>query len=256
MWAYLQASDETQACDAEEGTLAILPATDFHPLVLDRVRKQCAAEPLTLAVDDLQFATPADLGLVESLLSLTQELPLLLLLAGDSAPEGAGAVRAALYGSFLTRMAGSDRCRRLVLEPLAAGDVVRNLTDRGLDEVTAQRIHALAGGSPGLINALVESLHRGATLQRIMASEVVSADELTGLRERLQAMGDVPTRLLRALVELGGESDVDGLVKASGLPRLAVQSRLRDLMKLHGWVRLADNRVELTQPYLGSALGP
>jgi len=76
------------------------------------------------------------------------------------------------------------------------------------------------------------------------------------LRQRLALVGDPAIAVLRALVGMGGEGDLDAVVKATGMPRLAVQSRLRELAKKHGWVRLEGNRVELTQPLLAAALCP
>jgi len=209
-------------------------------------------EPVTLLLDDLQFAAAEDFDWISRAMAISQQRPLLLVLAGDVSPEGAGEIRRNAYAGFLAKTAGQNDCSRFNLGAFPLDLLVESLELRSVPSQTAKKIGEVSGGNPALVNLLLARWHAGGNLEGLLQD---GPDiYVRRLRARWSLVDPAGHDTIRALVAAGGAADIAQLSAASKLPKLALQARLRELEKKHGWVQLRGNEVHLTQPFFG-ALG-
>ncbi len=128
----------------------------IHEAFREYVRRQAMEQPLVLVWEDLHWADPSSLHLLEALLSLTDQAPLLLLLAlrlGGGRVEPFHLRATTTYG---------QRYQVIELEPLTHDDgtqLVHNLLKiEDLPEETRELILDRAGGNPFYIEELLRSL--------------------------------------------------------------------------------------------------
>jgi DNA-binding CsgD family transcriptional regulator len=135
--------------------------------VLERVGAWCAAGPVALLVDDLQWADPSSMLVLGRLARTIGQLPLLLVVAYQPAPRGPE--QDALLRSLRARGAVP-----LTLAPLAEADI-------------ATLVESLIGAPPG---PHLRKLLAGAGGNPLYAMEVLGALARTG---RLHVAGNVAT---------------------------------------------------------------
>nr|QLK00588.1 AAA family ATPase [Micromonospora carbonacea] len=112
-------------------------------------------QPVVIGVDDLHFA---DESSVRILLRLQRRIRSSRLLMLVSHPDAAGAAERQLLGLF-TRVA-HDHVRLGPLSAPALGQLASALLDEPVDAELTGRLHELSGGSPMLVNALLEDYRR------------------------------------------------------------------------------------------------
>ncbi|MBC8265310.1 MAG: AAA family ATPase [Anaerolineales bacterium] len=128
----------------------------MHEAFREYVRRQAMEQPLVLVWEDLHWADPSSLHLLEALLSLTDEMPLLLLLALRL--DGG---RVEPFHLRATTTFG-QQYQVIELEPLTHDDgmqLVHNLLKiENLPEEPRELILDRAGGNPFYIEELLRSL--------------------------------------------------------------------------------------------------
>jgi class 3 adenylate cyclase/tetratricopeptide (TPR) repeat protein len=188
--------------------------------------------PTVLAFEDLHWARPALLELVESLASRVRDVPLLLL----------GAARPELHDARPTWGGGLARYTALPLEPLSdanCGELAHSLLEASGDGETAAKLVQTSGGNPLFLEELAASVtERTAgvastlptSVQAIIAArlDALPADERQVLQEAsiigrffwrgaLQAMTEDPGSLDEILDRLEGRD----LIRRQPRSRLA-----------------------------------
>src|ERR1022692_1949500 len=113
-----------------------------------------ARRPLVLGVDDVHHADTQSLRCLVRLASRARSLPLLILAAGSTRDQpGCAPLQADLLAE--------PECRNIRLRLLSLAGIgemlAQQLGDQATPDLTAD-FHALTGGSPGLIRALIEDL--------------------------------------------------------------------------------------------------
>ena len=217
-------------------------------LFVGALRARAGAGAVALLLDDLQNAEPAEREWVERLVRLTREVPLVLILAADPAPESAGELRGEGHAELLERLAADAQVERTTLEPIDEELLTQALIDEGCDREAAREVASLSGGNPGTVQALLHEWRSTGAVAAVTAP----AGLMGSLRRRWKGLDDSSRAVVRALLDAGGSLSFDELVEAAGASRLALRARLRELESRHAWVRQEDGRVRLTQPYLRS----
>lgn len=238
-------------------TVTVLPAEteDLAPLVepfLAAVRSAASEAPCALLLDDVQNAAPEELAWLEELLKIARELPLLLVLAGDVAPEAAGRERSEAYSDFLARSALHGEVLRVALGAFEPEQLRQALVEGRVPEDVAQSISRHSGGNAGVANHLLREWHRGlkpTALARTAPYRLVSQ-----LRSRWELIDEVSRDVVRTLVAAGGTMKLEALRARTGASRLVLKSKLRDLEGKHGWVSVSTGTVALTQPFLAAVV--
>jgi len=129
----------------------------MHAAFADLIRAVADARPLVLVWEDLHWADHSSLGLIETLLALTEDLPLFLVLVFRPNEEG----RAWEWHQKIAAQMG-ERYRVLELNPLTQADsalLVENLLKiENMPEATRQLILNKSEGNPFFLEELLRSL--------------------------------------------------------------------------------------------------
>jgi DNA-binding CsgD family transcriptional regulator/tetratricopeptide (TPR) repeat protein len=187
----------------------------------------CAAEPLVITLDDVQWADPASVLVVHLLGRASTQLPLLLVLAcrvGQFAEE-----ITALRESILGRPEATE-IRLAPLEDPAATDLARSL----LGARPGRRLSALlagAAGNPLYIGELVSALQHGRELRMVAGVADLSVPAgrsgpapglpvtlAATIRGRLEFLSRETRDALRMAALLGSAFDLSELAMVSGRP--------------------------------------
>jgi len=210
--------------------------------VLAALRALAAAEPLLLAIDDLQWLDRASATVLQFALRRLGDEPVGLLTACRAGREQ--------MPLELDRSFSEERLRRVLVGPLSLGALHRLLRDR-LDTTfprpTLRRIHESSGGNPFFALELARALERhGRPLgpgERLPVPDDVH--ELS--RRRLAVVPAEAAAALRAAAALSRPTV--GLVSAAaGSDRDVLQPAVEAQI-----VELEDDRVRFTHPLLASA---
>jgi predicted ATPase/class 3 adenylate cyclase len=147
----------------------------LYASTLDFWRTQAATLPVVLFFDDLQWADPATVGLLERMFSLVDQVPLLLICATRPERESAG------WGSMLTAESKfPHRFTQIELQPLS-GVHSEKLVDSLIDISSfptsmRKRILEKADGNPYFVEEVVRSLlDQGLTISPGNGSQLGSA---------------------------------------------------------------------------------
>ena len=177
--------------DSEDLLQDLLPQalqSRMHTAFADLMRAVAGVRPLVLVWEDLHWADHSSLGLLETLLSLTESLPLFLVLVFRPNEEG----RTWEWHKKIAKQMG-ERYRVLELSPLTQEDsalLVENLLKiENMPEATRQLILNKSEGNPFFLEELLRSLidsgmvlleeHRAIATQSISQLEV--PDTLQGV---------------------------------------------------------------------------
>jgi tetratricopeptide (TPR) repeat protein len=189
-WPLREIFASAGAEDELEAALAAPSPEDVFWTVRKSLEERARERPLTLVVEDIHWAEPTLLDLIEHLADWARAPLCLLCLARpellDDRPAWAGA---------------RANAEVLTLEPLREGEteelIQGLLGDSGLDDEARARIQAIAEGNPLFVEQLVATLAAGgaadtvpSTIQALLAArlETLSADELDVL-ERASVIG-------------------------------------------------------------------
>lgn len=188
---------------APEGALpqTVLQAPTVEQL-LEVFRDWAKLEPLTLVVDDWQWADDASRQLVQVLLQ--QDLPVVVLLACRPREDGARWFADATY----------ERLQPLSPEGTAAA--ARRWLPQ-LDPFLAARIHAHTGGVPLYVEELCHASSVGALAQSLDERGGTPSWLAAWVAGRLGALPAVLIRLVRAAAAAGMSVSVDHLQTACGV---------------------------------------
>lgn len=240
----------------EDDATIEMPAGDAWeqvvPAFVAHLRRESRAGGVALVLDNVSLATPEDLAWIEELLGLTGEVPLLLVLGCDPAPEGAGPSGIEAYGRFLRRLAERHAHVRVHLkripEPALKDAIVRG----GASPDAVGAIAGPSGGVPALVNVLLERWHVGEDVGPVLADG--PSVELQRLARRVERLDATLRSLLAALATSGGRCSVGRLAEILGESELTVRSKLHDLDAKHGFAVVRKDDAFLTQPFLGAVV--
>ena len=198
--------------------------------IVAAVRAACAAAPLILIVDDMQWADSATVRVWERLLGLTARLPLLLVAAARTEARHAG----------LRRSVQARQRMPLRLGPLPARDLDR-LVESLVGAPAGPHLRALvarAGGNPLFARELV-----GALLQRnavtIADGRADTAPDVTvdppatllaAVHATLDLLSTETREVLRLAALLGSEFSVSEVVAVTGRSALELVGALEEAL--------------------------
>ncbi|WP_017556278.1 helix-turn-helix transcriptional regulator [Nocardiopsis baichengensis] len=134
---------------------ADLGAPDLAHRLWEALAAGAAGGALVVAVDDAQHADPHSLEVLEHVAHRLRGSRVLLLLAADDAPGSGRPHR------VLADLAHHPLCRRVRLAPCSADEVARisvQLLGRPIGPDAARNVHRCSGGSPLLVQSLLEDL--------------------------------------------------------------------------------------------------
>jgi DNA-binding SARP family transcriptional activator len=221
--------------------------------VVAAVRAACAAAPLILIVDDMQWADTATVRVWERLLALTTRLPLLLVASARSEPR-----LAVLRRAVQVRQPWPVRLR-----PLAAPEVDR-LVESLVGAPPGPHLRALvarAGGNPLFARELVGALKQRDTIQ-VVGGRADTAPDVTvdppqtlldAVHAGLDLLSSETREVLRLAALLGFEFSVSEVVAVTGRSALQLVGALEEALTAN---MLVDSGTDLAfrHPYLREAL--
>ncbi|MCA1845439.1 MAG: AAA family ATPase, partial [Actinobacteria bacterium] len=155
---------ERDAAEALAGRAPDLLQTAIFEAVADLVERLATDRPVVVAVDDVQWADPTSVQLVEHLLATTETAAVLVVLSGRAEPDHASWE---LRETAVRRL--GHRARELTLGPLDGGADARMLRSL-LGVATLPRniggVLQVAEGNPFFLEELIGSLVESGTLTR------------------------------------------------------------------------------------------
>ncbi|MBL7257389.1 BTAD domain-containing putative transcriptional regulator [Paractinoplanes lichenicola] len=221
--------------------------------IVAAVRSACAASPLVLVVDDMQWADSATVRVWERLLGLVGKLPLLLV----------AAARPDAHQADLRRKVLARQRMPLDLGPLAPADLDRMVTAL-VGAPPGDNLRALAarsGGNPLFARELVAALRQRDAVEisggRADIGPEVTVDPPQTLLDAVHAALDVlspETReVLRLAALLGSEFSVSEVVAVTGRSALDLVGALEEALAA---AVLVDSGTDLAfrHPFLRQAL--
>jgi len=191
--------------------------------VLALVDEVCAAAPVMLVVDDLQWADPATVMTWRQLARSVHQLPLLLVGVSRPVPRRT---------DLVTLRRAVEPAGVLRLTALSESDTIQLVT-RAVGSAPGARLLRLArgaGGNPLYLTELLDALTRAGTIAVEDGQAEVTAARPPGslaaaIADRLAFLSGPVRDLLRAAALLGAEFPVSDLVAVSG-------QRVNDLLPL------------------------
>jgi DNA-binding CsgD family transcriptional regulator len=197
----------------------------------------CAARPVLLTVDDVQWLDAGSLQLLDLVSARVRSTPLALVLAlRGGEPTG--------FPEILERLA--SRAVSLELRPLTVAGLeqLRHRPDRasGAAPLSAEELHRLTGGIPFLAREILRSDQDGAP-----------AEVVDWLHERLGRLGEPAVSVARATAVLGHEAELDAVaaltdLDVADLADPLAQLHAADVLEVERW------RARPAHPVLAEAL--
>jgi len=240
------------AGDLVGGTVAVPAAAEQFLVLMDRL---CAAAPVLLAFDDLQWADEASLVVWQRLSSAVDQIPLLLVSACRPVP-----VRPAL--AQLRRTVVGRAGALISLSPLVNGEVVSLIGHLagGAPGPKLRDSLAHAGGNPLYARELVDAFMRDRRIQVDHGvAELVGAAEpappaLAGaIKNRLSFLSPQATATLRMAAFLGTGFSAFDLVTITGRAPSSLLPMLDEAMAA-GVLAEAGDRLEFRHELIRQAL--
>jgi class 3 adenylate cyclase/tetratricopeptide (TPR) repeat protein len=189
-WPLVEIFREGGAEDELAEALSEAAAEDIFWSVRKAFERRARERPLALVVEDIHWAEPTLLDLLEHLVDWTRDAPLLLLCLA----------RPDLIDARPT-WAGSNRAETLTLEPLSRAEsdelIDELLLESRLDDDIRDRVGDAAEGNPLFVEQLLAMLAEGGdpervppTIQALLAARLDSlADEEREVLERASVVG-------------------------------------------------------------------
>jgi DNA-binding SARP family transcriptional activator/tetratricopeptide (TPR) repeat protein len=224
--------------------------------VLAYVRSTCAAGPLILVVDDMQWADETSLLVCERLVALTRRLPLLLVVAARPEPHGRELAR-------LRRGVEARNGHVLTLAPLAAADVEKLFGD-AVGAAPGGSLRALAArtaGNPLYAREMVTGLVRRqgvqvvdgvAEVDPLIAAEVPQS-LIAAVRATLDFLTEDTKEVLRLAALLGVEFAITDVAAVSGRSPFDLMRNLDEAVAANVVVD-AGSELAFRHPFLRQAL--
>ena len=200
-WPLVEIFREADAEDELDAALSAVAAEDIFWSVRKAFERRARERPVALVVEDIHWAEPTLLDLLDHLVDWTRDAPLLLLCLA----------RPDLIDTRPTWGASSE-AEALTLEPLSRTEsdelIDGLLLDSRLDHVDRARITEAAEGNPLFVEQLLAMLAEGgdpervpATIQALLAArvdslpdeerEVLERASVVGLEFEWEALGDL-----------------------------------------------------------------
>ena len=197
------------------------------------LRAVCAATPLVLVVDDMQWADDATVLLWERLVAATRRMPLLLVAAARPEPNGRELGR-------LRHTVQAQQGRVLSLQPLSA-EATESLIAAVVGARVGPHLRAVvahSGGNPLCAREMTTALlHRGVVQVAdgradIDESVVVQAPKslLTVVRTTLDFLTEDTQEMLQHAALLGAEFAVDDIVAVTGRSPFDLMANLEEAL--------------------------
>ncbi|HEU5010385.1 MAG TPA: AAA family ATPase [Gaiellaceae bacterium] len=189
-WPLVEIFREGGAEDELAEALSAVTAEDVFWSVRKAFERRARERPLALVVEDIHWAEPTLLDLLEHVVEWSRDAPLLLVCLA----------RPDLLDARPT-WAGSSRAETLTLEPLSRGEsdelIDELLHDSPIDDGTRDRIGDAAEGNPLFVEQLLAMLAEGGdpehvppTIQALLAARLDSLpDEERAVLERASVVG-------------------------------------------------------------------
>jgi tetratricopeptide (TPR) repeat protein len=207
-----------------------LPPPQLHGLIFEQVSvlvdRLLSSGPLILYIDDLHWADPTSIKLLESLLPKTDSAPLMLIASFRPRQQEPSWE----FHEFASREY-NQRYKPLILSPLdqeQARHLVANLLQiDDLPEKVRLKILEKSEGNPFFVEEVIRSLLDSGLVVRVdehwqatqEINEINLPDTLVGVvTARLDRLGDSPRYFLQAAAVLGREFAVDVLDELTARP--------------------------------------
>jgi DNA-binding CsgD family transcriptional regulator/tetratricopeptide (TPR) repeat protein len=191
------------------------------------IADHATASPILLILEDLHWADPTSLELLEILPRRLTECPVLILgstRANESPPE-------------LTALLTSLRRQRLVtelsLQPLdlaAVTEMVERILGKQVGTTLAAEIHRRTSGNPFFVEELLATLPEGVTANWILGEHPLPSNLQQILTERLRGLDPTAVRLLHLAAVAGQQMSYDLLAATASIPEVELIAGLRRLV--------------------------
>src|SRR3954452_1910402 len=201
--ARLLPADDDQAVVAERvaGALGVVQSTAYPAETFWAVRKLLEAvareRPLVIVLEDIQWAEPTFLELIEYLPSAIGELPVVII----------AVTRAELFESrpdFAARIPGAVRLELQALgEPESRALVERLVGERGMAAELSNRVVASAEGNPLFVEELVRMMIEERRLEEDVPAPSMPATIHAVLAARLDRLDSDERAIVRAAAVIG-----------------------------------------------------
>lgn len=202
---------------AEPPTGPVDPAADRLALDIGAVKALASAtRPLLLVIDDLQWADPASLKMIEFAAGELRSMPVMLVVTvrpttADSPPD---------LVACLAELARQPYAQRLELAGLPPDDVAAWLaarTDVRVPASVAAFVHERSAGNPFYVRELVELLLSEGRLDDVEAARSAGVPSAVQdvLRRRLSRLPAATQQLLPPAAAIGRTFDVDILARVA-----------------------------------------
>ncbi|MFN2470368.1 MAG: adenylate/guanylate cyclase domain-containing protein [Gaiellaceae bacterium] len=214
------------AADELDAALASGTSEDVFWAVRKALEARARERPLAVVVEDIHWAEPTLLDLLEHLVDWTRDAALLLLCLA----------RPDLLDERPAWAAGRPNAETLALEPLAEGEadeLIANVVDgSNLDAEARARVRSAAEGNPLFVEQLLASLAEGGNPDRVPSSIRAL------LAARIDALAEAERELLERAAVAGMEFEWAALARLhpdAGRPSGAVLATLvrKELIRPH-----------------------
>ncbi len=201
--------------------------------LLAMVDRMCAAAPVLLVVDDLQWADEASLLVWHQLGRMVGQLPLLLVAAARPVPRRAELVK--LHRGL--QEAGAVMVSLRPLDQPAIGALAARLAGAGQVGPALREALGRAAGNPLYVREMVDALRREGLLRRREDTAELAGERAGGgiprslaaaISARLGFVGDRTLGVLRAAALFGGAFSVTDLGTVTGAPLMELAAAVEE----------------------------
>ncbi len=192
------------------------------------MRGAAAREPLVVLIDDLHWADPPSLRLLQFLAQEIGDARLLVIATCREAEPDASAT----LSESLAQLGRLDHCRRISLSGLSAPEVTRFISDTAgitLTDTLAAAVYGETEGNPFFVTEIVRLLAaEGAALHGAASTPLAIPQTVReAIARRMQRLSDACQQALHLAAVIGREFDVRTVQRARGDRRHA-----KDLLPL------------------------